>query len=570
MELHAPAVRVATVEAELARTAGASRIALLVELAWHLRQRDSARALRVVEEAEAALGAASPTRPARAAQLRIALTRCEIAALFCRHEEAEHWLARALADAAADADGPTDACLAERLVAKARGQGARTVEATLRAVQASDSGTDPARVQIARAWLAYERAYGAPAPAREADLAVARRSHVAVDALMSAVDAVRVLRREPVRAVGLFLHASEQAQRVGLVRDAVVATINAGTTLRGLGEHEKAAACFDISESVARQTGWPGLLGTSRTQLGAFLRAQDRLEEAHQLLVEAHLALVPTPPGVNRANACSELALVRLRLERAVEAVEPMAEAIRMLRDAGAADNLALSLIDQSTILAAANQLPEALAAIAEASALIDSHGLAALAVNLHQALAEIHRRHALPAPPGMGEPTAALHHAERALSEGRRYPGWQPSASELTALADDWSSAGDPARAFAHARAAIAAMKQEMALLTRPSPSLAPLRSAGAAPPVDEGGLWHPAFPPSPSNATAQFTPKEMQVLRLLARSYTNKEIAISLEVSDQTVKWHLKQVFGKLEVGSRRQAVSRARALGVLAFDS
>ena len=246
--------------------------------------------------------------------MRPAPTRCEIAARFCRHEEAEHWLARALADAAADADGPTDACLAERLVAKARGQGARTVEATLRAVQASDSGTDPARVQIARAWLAYERAYGAPAPAREADLAVARRSNVAVDALMSAVDAVRVLRREPVRAVGLFLHASEQAQRVGLVRDAVVATINAGTTLRGLGEHEKAAACFDISESVARQTGWPGLLGTSRTQLGAFLRAQDRLEEAHQLLVEAHLALVPTPPGVNRANACSELALVRLRL----------------------------------------------------------------------------------------------------------------------------------------------------------------------------------------------------------------------------------------------------------------
>jgi DNA-binding CsgD family transcriptional regulator len=570
MELHAPATRVAAVEAELARAGGVARTRLLVELAWHLRQRDSARAMRLVQEAEAALVPAPGGGPARDALLRLALTRCEVAALFCRFDEAERWLARARAEAASDAEGPTDLALAEMLVAKARGQRTRAIEAAQQAVHASERSADPARLPIARAWLVYERAFDSPGSAREADLAGARRSHIVVDALASAVEAIRVLRREPARAVELFLHASAQAQRVGLVRDAVVATINAGTTLRGLGEHEKAAACFDVSESVARQTGWPGLLGSSRTQLGAFLSAHGRLEEAHQLLVEAHLALAPTPPGVNRANACSELAMVRLRLDRAVEAVEPMTEAIRMLRDAGAVDNLALSLIDHATILSAADRLPEALEAIAEAQGLIETHGLEALAVNLHQALAEIHRRHELPAPPGMREPTPALHHAERALIEGRRYPGWQPHANELIALADDWSAAGDPARAFGHARAAIAALKQEIALLARPSPSLVPLRSAGAAPPVDEGGLWHPAFPPSPSTAAAQFTPKELQVLRLLARSYTNKEIAISLEVSDQTVKWHLKQVFAKLEVGTRKHAVGRARALGVVAFDS
>jgi len=112
--------------------------------------------------------------------------------------------------------------------------------------------------------------------------------------------------------------------------------------------------------------------------------------------------------------------------------------------------------------------------------------------------------------------------------------------------------------------------MKNEMTLLRRPSPSLVPLRAARAAPPVDESGLWRPAFPPPPSSTVALFTPKEMQVLHLLARAYTNKEIAISLEVSDQTVKWHPKQVFAKLEVGSRKQAVSRARALGLVAFDA
>jgi DNA-binding CsgD family transcriptional regulator len=569
MELHAPASRISALEALLANADAAARAPLLAELAWHLRQRDSLRALQLADEADAAWSGQASKRDTRNGRLRLALIRCEVAALFYRSDEAEDWLASARDDEAADTNGPVDVLLAETFVAKARGERERAFDAAAQAVRASSLRADPARAAFCRAWLAYDTAFNTPEQARSRDLADGRR-HVAVDALLSAVDAIRLLRREPSRAVGLLLHASEQAQRVGLVRDAVVATINAGTTLRGLGEHEKAAACFDVAESVARQTGWPGLLGTSRTQLGAFLSAHGRLDEAHQLLVEAHLALTPTPPGVNRANACSELALVRLRLDRPVEAVEPMTEAIRMLRDCGVVDNLALSLLDHSTILSAANRLPEALAAVAEARRLIAEHGLEALAVNLNQALAAIHRRHTLPPPPGMAEPTAALHHAEQALREGRRYPGWQPSAIELTALADDWSAAGDPTRAFAHARAAITALKDEMTLLTRPSPSLVPLRSARAAPPVDEGGLWHPAFPPPPSSATALFTPKELQVLRLLARAYTNKEIAISLDVSDQTVKWHLKQVFAKLEVGSRKQAASRARALGVVAFDA
>lgn len=570
MELYAPSSRVATVEAELAVVTGAANTRLLVELAWHLRQRDCTRALRLADEAATALDLTPSSRDKRALHLRLSLTRCEIAALFCRIDEAEHWLARAHEDAAADPNGVTDALLVEALVAKARGQRPRASEARAQAAAASAKGADPARAASTRAWVVYEQAFGAPGKNPEAALAGARRSHIAVDALLSAVEAMQVLRREPARAVKLFLHTSEQAQRVGLVRDAVVATINAGTTLRGLGEHEKAAACFDISESVARQTGWPTVLGTSRTQLGAFLSAHGRLEEAHQLLIEAHLALARTPAGINRANACSELALVRLRLDRAVEAVEPMAEAIRILREVGVVDNLALSLTDQATILSAANRLPDALAAVAEAQGLIDAHGLQALAVSVHQALAEIHRRHSLPAPPGMTEPTAALHHGERALREGQRYPGWKPAAGDLTALADDWAAAGDTARAFTHARTAIAAMKEEMALLTRPSPSLAPLRSASAKPPVDAGGLWHPAFQAPPSSAGGLFTPKELQVLQLLARGYTNKEIAISIEVGDQTVKWHLKQVFGKLDVGSRKQAVSRARALGVVAFDA
>jgi LuxR family transcriptional regulator, maltose regulon positive regulatory protein len=60
--------------------------------------------------------------------------------------------------------------------------------------------------------------------------------------------------------------------------------------------------------------------------------------------------------------------------------------------------------------------------------------------------------------------------------------------------------------------------------------------------------------------------TPKEQQVLLLLARRLSNKQIAAALDVGDATVKWHLKNLFMKLNVGTRDHALQRARVLGIL----
>lgn len=60
--------------------------------------------------------------------------------------------------------------------------------------------------------------------------------------------------------------------------------------------------------------------------------------------------------------------------------------------------------------------------------------------------------------------------------------------------------------------------------------------------------------------------TPKERDVLELLARSLSNKEIAQAMAVGEETVKWHLKNLFGKLDAGTRKHAVRRAQLLGLL----
>lgn len=60
--------------------------------------------------------------------------------------------------------------------------------------------------------------------------------------------------------------------------------------------------------------------------------------------------------------------------------------------------------------------------------------------------------------------------------------------------------------------------------------------------------------------------TPKEREVLDLLARNLSNKEIGLAMQVGEETIKWHMKNLFAKLDAGTRKQVVSRARILGLL----
>lgn len=65
------------------------------------------------------------------------------------------------------------------------------------------------------------------------------------------------------------------------------------------------------------------------------------------------------------------------------------------------------------------------------------------------------------------------------------------------------------------------------------------------------------------------ELTPKESATLELLAQGLYNREIAERSFVSVETVKTHLKHIYRKLEVANRRQAVTRAKALGLLTAD-
>jgi LuxR family maltose regulon positive regulatory protein len=74
------------------------------------------------------------------------------------------------------------------------------------------------------------------------------------------------------------------------------------------------------------------------------------------------------------------------------------------------------------------------------------------------------------------------------------------------------------------------------------------------------------PSPPKSAQPLVEPLSNRELEVLQLLAKGHTNPEIAGRLYLALNTVKAHTRNIYGKLGVHNRTQAVARARALGVL----
>ncbi len=74
------------------------------------------------------------------------------------------------------------------------------------------------------------------------------------------------------------------------------------------------------------------------------------------------------------------------------------------------------------------------------------------------------------------------------------------------------------------------------------------------------------PGSPGIAAPSPVELTPRELEVLLLLAEGLPNKGVASSLSVSEHTVKFHVNSIMGKLNAQSRTEAVTRATRLGLL----
>ncbi|MFN8386365.1 MAG: response regulator transcription factor [Anaerolineales bacterium] len=87
---------------------------------------------------------------------------------------------------------------------------------------------------------------------------------------------------------------------------------------------------------------------------------------------------------------------------------------------------------------------------------------------------------------------------------------------------------------------------------------------------PVIARTLMSAVFKGTEKRIVEPLTDRELDVLRLAAKGFTNKAIGVQLSISDRTVQGHLAHIFAKLQANSRTEAVMRGVALGLISQSS
>jgi DNA-binding CsgD family transcriptional regulator len=80
----------------------------------------------------------------------------------------------------------------------------------------------------------------------------------------------------------------------------------------------------------------------------------------------------------------------------------------------------------------------------------------------------------------------------------------------------------------------------------------------------VVEGSRYLLVRLPKPAHLDVQLSPREREIVRLVARGHSNKIIADVLSISSWTVCTHLRRIFAKMGVGSRAAMVARMAEIG------
>jgi LuxR family maltose regulon positive regulatory protein len=90
--------------------------------------------------------------------------------------------------------------------------------------------------------------------------------------------------------------------------------------------------------------------------------------------------------------------------------------------------------------------------------------------------------------------------------------------------------------------------------------------RLLAAFPPPEPAETVQTGFQGDQSGLIEPLSDREMEVLRLVAKGLTNKEVSNKLYLSVHTVKTHTRNIYSKLDVHNRAEAAAKARALGIL----
>ena len=476
MELYASSEELFRLESIYPSLKDQEKLHTLLAITWHLRQRDSQRALFQVDELEQILASHSDIKIERInneneIRTRLNLIRSEIYALLGDIPYAVLLLKQSKFELSEQNDirGLGDASIVEATIAISVGNNHREAEACKQALDLYTRCGDIERSEFAESWLIYAQAFIEP---EEAKIAITHflsssryANKPAIAAHLNAAEGVIHGRREPAKGARSYLRASGLAKQAGLTRLAIISSGNACEVFQNIGDLESATQAIEFALGLAKQAGWPALMGFCYAHLGRAQRLLGRIGQSRQTLKESLDFFPANYAGINKAIAFRELGETQLIDKDIGAALASFEESIALFRVAESMDDLPHTLIRYARALSEANQIQPALDAINEASRLCHKFNYAAISVSLHQVLAEIYSRHQLPAPENIKEPNAVIHFLERALSAGDAIEGWQAPPDFFIMLGDAWAEAQNLPKALSYAKQALTAERNENSL---------------------------------------------------------------------------------------------------------
>lgn len=445
-------------EALLPAADGTDRLALLVEIAWHARQRDTLRALALSREARALCESIAQN----ATQLQSTLARLELVEGESRCLFAELDLAQALAESALgrfaqlqDAIGCSDAHALLASVWVERGDPVQRDLHLEQAVQFARAGADSLRADISEAtiarWtifqdlkLAQERwgaRYAAAAPESHPALAVYLHGFVGTLAFQQA---------DMGPAVEHCLKAFTAAQITGQVQRQIITAVNMGVTFGNLNDPQTALEWMQRGLDVARRTTWPSTLGLALVQTATIQRLLERYEAAQQLLEEARQVLVSLRGGRVYALALHYLGDVAQSRKHYADSLDAFVQLEVLAKSLKQADLENVAQRGQADALAHLDRPQEAQALAERALAHARAQNMPTNQFDTLLALANLYAAHtALPPPPGMTLANGALHYLQQALEVGEAMEGFTMPAHLYDAMARQYADTGNGARAY-------------------------------------------------------------------------------------------------------------------------
>ncbi|WMW82250.1 ATP-binding protein [Undibacterium cyanobacteriorum] len=473
MDLYASSEELFRLESMYPNLRDFEKLGALVTITWYIRQRDCQRALFQLDEIEQLLLQHSEQTHRRVnheqeIKTRLNLIRAEIHSLLGDLSYAEILLKQSKYELSLQNDlvGLGDAAIVEATMAISLGDNHREEESCKLALDFYQRCGDKERAEFAEAWLIYAHAFLEPEDARirierfQRTAEFARKPAIA--AHIFAAEGVILGRRDPSQGARLYLKAANSAKQAGLIRLAIISAGNACEVFQNISDLESATQAIEFALSMAKQAGWPSLMGFCYAHLGRTQRQLGRISQSRQTLQEALNFFPNNYSGINKAIALRELGETHLIEHSTAEALKAFEASIKLFRAAESMDDLPHTLIRYARVLSVANQTEAALQAIAEAQTICERFNFAAITVSLHQVLAEIYSKHALPPPVDMKQPNAVIHFLEKALNAGHAIDGWQAPPELFTMLSDAWAEAADLQKALDYSKQALVAERHE------------------------------------------------------------------------------------------------------------